>query len=115
MYNFFPLLSIPALLFQVKDEVVVHMVLGDLLPLPDPEGIWHNILKIKWIVVLRLAKTGDPDVIFHPEHPEIFVQKVKVPLQCPVIKIGPGIVRAIDAQVMRGIILEISISREQDR
>ncbi len=85
-------MCISALLFQVKDEVVVHMVLAHLVSLPDPEGIRHNIFKIKGIIVLSLAKTSDPDIIFYAKHPEIFVQKVKVPLQRPEIEISPGIV-----------------------
>ena len=79
-------------MFEVKNEVIVHMVLRNQVSLPDPEGIRHNVLKIKGIIVLGFTETGDPDEVFHAEHPEIFVEVVKIPLKGPEVEIGPGIV-----------------------
>ena len=68
------------------------MVLRNRGPFSDPERIWHNILKIKGVVVLGFSKPGNSNKILDAKHPEMLIEVPEVPLNSPVIKIGPGII-----------------------
>ena len=68
------------------------MVLGYSGPLLDPEWVRHNILKIKGVFVLGFSKPGDPHKIFDAKHPEMLIEVPEIPLNSPVVKVGPGII-----------------------
>ena len=68
------------------------MVLGNQGAFVNSERIRHNVLKIKGIVVLGFPKPGNPNKILDAKHPEMLIEVLEIPLNSPVVKIGPGII-----------------------